>query len=263
VFTDKVFDCVRGTGRPKADGMLAQLDQSLARGDGDCEQELRDFSYIVSHDLATEVRHICEFSKILVRDLEADARIHSQRSIDVILAAGDTCRAMLDALRTYSLSQRSALSPRLCNASELVEKAVLRAGSSIRARKAEVFSDVTGTVWGDEALLVDAIGRIIENAAQFHRPDAPSRIELSGGGLDIWALRISDSGIGLDERYWENAFRMYWRLEPRTPERIGAGLAISRRILRGHGGDARFIAAEKGACMEIALPASSRKMVDE
>jgi light-regulated signal transduction histidine kinase (bacteriophytochrome) len=223
--------------------------------DGRAEDELRDFSYIVSHDLATEIRHMAEFAKLLTRNVEVQPDARARSNMEIILAASDKCQAMLEALRVYSQVQQAPLAPRSCDASSVVGNAVARAGEIIRANEAQVSIDVSGVIWGDAQLLVNSFRRVIENAVQFRRPGAPARVKLLGREEEgAWTLRVADAGVGLEERFWERAFRMFWRLEPRGAGRIGAGLAICRRILRRHGGDARFVACDHGACLKIALP---------
>jgi signal transduction histidine kinase len=54
---------------------------------------------------------------------------------------------------------------------------------------------------------------------------------------------------------------MFWRLNPDdTAGGVGAGLAIVRRIVRRHGGEARFVPGAAGACVEVELPLARSAM---
>jgi light-regulated signal transduction histidine kinase (bacteriophytochrome) len=78
---------------------------------------------------------------------------------------------------------------------------------------------------------------------------------------DRWVGRVMDEGIGLDPAYHEKAFRMFWRLNPDcTASGVGAGLALVRRIVRRHGGEARFLPSAAGACIEVGLPLAGSAM---
>ena len=86
-------------------------------------------------------------------------------------------------------------------------------------------------------------------------------------------LRVSDSGLGLAEEFFDEVFTpfisdptgdLYERLEERSnPEDesifgtgSGLGLAIARDVARSRGGDIRFISPEApwSACVEVELP---------
>jgi two-component system, chemotaxis family, sensor kinase Cph1 len=221
------------------------------------ESELREFSYIVSHDLATEFRHVSEFAKLLIKDLEQLSAEGAWRSnADIIISSSARCQAMLGQLRLYSRAQQAQIAWRECDARRLVETALLQISDQLRQAGARVRIEVSGRVCGEEKLLVDAIRRVVENAAQFPRTGAPLEIAIDGADQPqgAWRLRVSDNGEGLERQYWDKAFGMFWRLEPHAnPSRVGAGLAVVRRILRRHHGEARFVECEEGACIELAL----------
>ena len=59
-------------------------------------------------------------------------------------------------------------------------------------------------------------------------------------GDDEWRIVIEDDGPGIPEADFERVFAPFVRLEEsRNPETggVGLGMAISRSIVRGHGGD--------------------------
>jgi signal transduction histidine kinase len=59
-------------------------------------------------------------------------------------------------------------------------------------------------------------------------------------GHDEWRIVIDDDGPGIPEADVERVFAPFVRLEEsRNPETggVGLGMAISRSIVRGHGGD--------------------------
>jgi signal transduction histidine kinase len=222
------------------------------------EEELRDFAYIVSHDLATEFRHVAVFSKQLLEAPEIRANDAWRSHADIISRASDRCRDMLEQLLIYSRAQGATLAFEDCDARRLVEGGVLQLSAPIRIAQADVSIDVSGRLRGDDRWLTVAFKNIVENALQFPRAGVPPCVELKGGPVagGGWALRVSDNGVGLERAYWEKAFRMFWRLDPEDGVGgVGAGLPISRRIVRRHRGEVRFVDHEGGACVEITVPA--------
>src|SRR5262249_37295234 len=158
------------------------------------------------------------------------------------------------------LVQRRPLALRSCSAEALVERALREAEQEPGAHVALVATDVSGDLVGDEYLMGCALRLAITNALQFAKPDAELKVAVSAGSTPNggWSIRIGDNGVGLAPEYREKAFRMFWRLDPHRPGAgPGAGLAIVRRILRRHGGEARFLDCAAGACIELCLPGRS------
>ncbi len=102
-----------------------------------------------------------------------------------------------------------------------------------------------------------ALKYALTNAIKFARPGVPPRIDVRGSeDASEWRVRITDNGIGAPLERQEKLFRMFYQDHPEnTYPGVGAGLAICRRILRRHGGDAHFLGAQgDGACFEIHMP---------
>lgn len=220
------------------------------------EAELGDFSYIVSHDLATVCRHLTQFSQLLLKEVGEELTESQQSLAGHIETAGGRCQAMMEQLLAFSRLQQRPLNVARRDAKALVDAAVLQLGGEIRAADAEIAVSSTGEVTGDGELLTVALRHLIQNAVKFRRPDKRSRVVVDSRiENDCWVVRVIDNGIGLDSAQHEKAFRMFWQLsQPRGLPGIGAGLAICRRIARRHGGDVNFVSHDKGTCVEFVIP---------
>jgi signal transduction histidine kinase len=89
---------------------------------------------------------------------------------------------------------------------------------------------------GRPSSLKRALRNLIENAVTYGRR---ARVALEAG-QDEWRIVIDDDGPGIPEADFERVFAPFVRLEEsRNPETggVGLGMAISRSIVRGHGGD--------------------------
>src|SRR5262249_29947407 len=147
-----------------------------------------------------------------------------------------------------------------CRAEALVEKALAEAEQEPGAHEARININVLGDVVCDEYLMGCALRLAIANALQFSQPGAQHMVQIRGGQSadGSWAFEIADNGVGLAREYWDKAFHMFWKLDRHRPApSLGSGLAIVRRVLRRHGGEARFIDTGEGACLELKLPARS------
>ena len=220
------------------------------------EAELSEFSYIVSHDLATVCRHLTQFSQLLLQEAGAELNPSQLSLAGHIQTAGGRCQAMMEQLLVFSRIQQRELKLASHDARKLVQIAVLQLSEDIRASSVDLKIATDGEVYGDADLLTKAFRHLLQNAIKFRRGDALCRVSIhtarTEGG---WVGRVTDNGIGLAIDHQEKAFRMFWQLSAeRGKPGVGAGLAICRRIARRHGGDVRFVPQPSGACLELAMP---------
>jgi len=220
------------------------------------ERELEDFIYIVSHDMAASVRHVTEFSRLLMNDL-GDSLTPRQRSFATrVLATGERSQEMLEQLLAFSRVQQKPLSPVLLDADHLMKIACLKLSSQIHVAHADVRISPLGSVFADRDLLELSFHHLLDNGIKFTRPGVEPRLDVSASETGrSWILRVSDNGQGVPPEYREKVFRMFQRLHPEGAyPGQGVGLPLCRRIARRLGGDIRFIDQTVGACVEMTLP---------
>jgi two-component system, chemotaxis family, sensor kinase Cph1 len=94
-------------------------------------------------------------------------------------------------------------------------------------------------VWGDPALLHQALTSLLHNAVKFSQQSADPKIEIFTLQPEpgIAAISIRDNGVGFDMRYRHKLFNVFQRLhsEQEFPG-IGIGLAIVRRAIERQNG---------------------------
>jgi light-regulated signal transduction histidine kinase (bacteriophytochrome) len=226
------------------------------------ERELTEFSYIVSHDLAAPCRHLSHFSQLLLRDMVGKLTDSQRTYGSQIQAAGEKCQAMLEQLTLFSRVQTCPVNCAMHDATYLARTALLQISRELREAEADVSMGTLGTVFGDDNLLTKILKELILNAIRFRQPEQPCRVRIFAETANgHWVCRVMDEGIGLDPAYYEKAFRMFWRLNPDGGAGgVGAGLAIVRRIVRRHGGEARLVPSTAGACVEVEVPLARSAM---
>jgi light-regulated signal transduction histidine kinase (bacteriophytochrome) len=229
---------------------------AAAQLDGGVERELKEFSYIVSHDLAASFRHLAGFSQLLVGDLGGDLSSRQQGHADHIRCAADKCLAMMEQLHVFSRVQQQPLLRELRDATPAMQLSLLHLAREIRDAGAEISLEPLGEVYADQYLLTLALRCLLDNAIKFRRPGiAPSITIRATSDRTCWRLRMADNGCGVEPAGRERAFGMFQRLNGENAyPGVGAGLAICRRIARRHAGEATFLDCACGACIELALP---------
>ena len=114
---------------------------------------------------------------------------------------------------------------------EEISVLIEEAGARIVCEKLPI---VNGTKINLKRVLIN----IIENAIKFRKQDGRPCVNITSSKENkFWKIKITDNGIGFDEKYASDIFQMYRRLELNNAEGTGVGLAMCWQIIRSHGGE--------------------------
>jgi signal transduction histidine kinase len=225
-------------------------------------QELEAFSYSVSHDLRTPLRHIAGFVFLLdekVSGLDPEARRHMQ----LIQSAVQRMVSLTDALLAFSRFGRAAMNLTEVALDALVDEARSELSSEAKDRNVVWQIDPLPHVSGDRVLLRQVMINLLSNALKFTQTRPTAEIEIKvdrdRSSRDETVIVVRDNGVGFNMAYVEKLFGVFKRLHPAGEfEGTGIGLANVDRIVRRHGGR---VWAESvlgaGASFYVALPAAS------
>jgi signal transduction histidine kinase len=196
------------------------------------------------------------FSRMIVSELGANQTERQRLYADQLRASSEQCVALLEQLMAYSQVQGRTLAMTQHDPTAAVRLCWRRLTADAQLEGAEFSVEPLGVVFADADLLSQAIATILDNAIKFRRRDVPARVAVEAAhDEEFWRMRVRDNGVGVDVRHREAAFSMFRRLNSAGAyPGVGAGLAICRRIARRHGGEAKFVDCEEGACLEFALP---------
>ena len=253
-----------------AERVVKELNQSLearvqtrTRELLEANQELEAFSYSVSHDLRTPLRHIVGFGDLLRKETGGQLGDKAERYLDIITNAATRMSALIDDLLGFSRMgrQEMRLSPVDLNATVREVRDELM--HEYQARQVEWRLGELPTVLGDAGLLKLVFTNLLANALKYSRKREHSRIALSAhaeGGEAI--IEVRDNGVGFDSRFTDKLFGVFQRLHRSEEfEGTGIGLANVRRIVGRHGG--RVWAESElgsGASFFVALPLAQRPL---
>ena len=116
-----------------------------------------------------------------------------------------------------------------------------------------------GWVLADAARLRQALLNLLSNAIHYNHPGG--RVTLDGWPeVGHWALRLQDTGVGMDAEQLALLFEPFNRLgqEQRGRGGVGLGMAIARAAIRQMGGDLRVHSQPgQGTCFELRLQSAT------
>lgn len=122
---------------------------------------------------------------------------------------------------------------------------------SVKASKKDVKISVSGEecrVRGTQALLEELVYNLVENAIKYNVQGGSVDISLSDLG-DKAALTVSDTGIGIPEKYLERVFERFFRVDKSRSKATGGtglGLAIVKHTAEYLGGGVAIKSSEGG-----------------
>jgi len=240
--------------RKRADAELRSAMKRLEQSN----RELEDFAYVASHDLQEPLRKIQAFGDLLEQKHGAALPPQGVDYIARMRAAAKRMQVLINDLLMFSRVTTKA-QPFVRVSLETVAREVAK-DLEVRVHDAGGRIDIgpLPAIDADPLQMRQLLQNLAGNALKFHRPDVTPVVTIEGS-LDDGAchLRVSDNGIGFDEKYAERIFTMFERLHGRGKyEGTGIGLAICRRIAERHGGTitARSTPGE-GATFLVTLPA--------
>jgi PAS domain S-box-containing protein len=221
-------------------------------------QQLEEFSYVVSHDLKEPLRTLEAFSNFLAQDYGPRLEGDGQMFIDHLVQASRRLGRMIDDLLALSRTGRVIHSPRPFEWGPLLET-VLSDLQDLIARRGAciVVEDRLPSCLGDPERIIQLLSNLVTNGLRYSRGDTPEivigSVESKGQHATLF---VRDNGIGIEPEYHEQIFRLFRRLHRREEyEGTGAGLTICKRIVEAHGGKI-WVESElgKGATFFFTLP---------
>ena len=204
-------------------------------------EELRSFSYSVSHDLRGPLRSMDGFSQVLLEDYADKLDADGKDALNRIRAASQRMGALIDDMLRLSQVTRADLKLSQVDLSAIVREISRGLDPQDPARPVLWEIEPGLVARADPALMHIALENLVGNAWKFtgrtSRPVIRFGALQSGGPATYF---VSDNGVGFEMIYAGSLFNAFKRLHhtddfPGT----GVGLAIVQRIVRRHGGQAR------------------------
>jgi len=91
-------------------------------------------------------------------------------------------------------------------------------------------------VWADPTRIAHVLANLLSNALKYTSPGGTVSLSAKEEG-EFVRFRVSDTGIGIPDRYLPRIFEQFFRVPEQGPGTgAGLGLAIVKEIVEAHGG---------------------------
>jgi len=243
------------TERKHAEEKLKRYADDLERAN----EEVKQFAYIVSHDLrgplinlrgfTFELRSACATLDSLLtavlphldeehqREATAALRQDIPPALEFIEASVARMDGFINAVLKLSRLGRNDLHFERVNLHDVVQSALDGLAHQIEERQARVTVGRLPEVVGDRTAMEQIVGNILTNAVNYLEPGRPGEIEVAGeqqGAETTFFVR--DNGRGIAESDMPKVFALFRRAGKQDVKGEGMGLVYAQALAHRHGG---------------------------
>jgi PAS domain S-box-containing protein len=234
-----------------AEAELARRARELGRTNLALErsnEELEQFAYIASHDLAEPLRSVSGPIGLLARRYKGRLDGEADRLIDFALGGCLRMQDMINDLLAFSRVGRLEGPPTEVDCNAVIDKVLAAVAPIVAERRATVDRDDLPAVQAEPGQLERVFQNLISNALKFTSDDRVPVIHIAAERqAEGWRLSVTDNAIGIEPRHRERVWVMFKRLHTQSEyPGTGIGLAMVKKIVERHGGTVGIDSATPG-----------------
>ena len=217
-------------------------------------RELKDFAYIISHDLKAPLRGIKTLANWISTDYKDKLDDAGKEQIDLLSQRVDRMHNLIDGVLQYSRVGRIKQAKVKLNLNELVPEVIDMVAPPENI--GITIENELPVIECEQNRIIQVFQNLLSNAVKYmDKPQGRIRIgcvEEDG----FWKFSIADNGPGIEERYFERIFQIFQTLSSSDEyENTGVGLTVVKKIVELYGGSI-FVRSEvgKGSTFFFTLP---------
>ncbi len=231
-------------------------------------EELANMNWISTHDLKEPLRKIQIYASIILEKYSKEIPDVVHSNIVRMQASAAKMQNLIEALVSYASLMHEDAKFEKVDLNSVIKEVVRDLNEEIEEKGATIDISTLPTVKGINFQLQQLFVNIISNSVKFANPDVPLIIKISsikttdnpatiaGEPLKQWfKISFADNGIGFNNSFKNDIFKVFHRLHANQYIGSGIGLAICKKIVESHNG---YITAtgdiNKGAQFDIYLP---------
>ncbi len=209
-------------------------------------KELEEFAYVVSHDMKQPIRTIISYLSLLKKKHQQELSPSAQEFVNFSIDGANKMSDLIRDILQYSRLDQQLSVEKGISLNNVVAKVRKALTDTINVNNAEVICSDLPDVTGNETMLTELFQNLTENGIKYNKNDKKIiKISVTDKPSE-WIFHISDNGIGFEQQYAQQIFKMFKRLHTDGDfQGTGIGLAICQKVVEKHGGQI-WAESEKG-----------------
>jgi signal transduction histidine kinase len=217
--------------RKRSENRQLQLVTELAA----VNQELKDFAYIVSHDLKAPLRGIASLAEWMLKDYGDRLDDEGKNMLNLMGGRVRRMSDLIDGVLQYSHVGRVNEEKSMVDLQTLVHD-VIEAIAPPKGIKMAIDTELPMLII-ENTRIQQLFQNLLSNAIKYiDQPEGEIHIGHRETN-EFWEFYVSDTGVGIEERHFDKIFQIFQTLTPSDQsESTGVGLAIVKKIVELYGG---------------------------
>jgi signal transduction histidine kinase len=230
--------------RAMAEAAQAQADEARVAAEA-ANRAKSEFLAVMSHELRTPLNAIGGYAELIELGVRGPVTPEQRADLARLQKSQRHLLGLINGVLNYSRVEAGAVqyAVREVPLGEVLAACEGMVAPQMRARRLTFAfggCDPALTVRADEEKLQQIVLNLLTNAGKFTEPEGQVTLECAAAGIDTVAIRVTDSGHGIAPEQQARIFEPFVQVDARLvrmQEGVGLGLAISRDLARGMGGD--------------------------
>jgi PAS domain S-box-containing protein len=220
----------------------------------------------MSHELRTPLNAVIGFAELMHSGKVGPLSEQQAEYLgDILVSSRHLLHLINDVLDTAKFeSGQMQFTHQPVDLGELVDEILDALRSRAENRHLAVECEVDGSIGEvvvDPARVKQILYNFLSNAIKFSPDGGRIRVRVAPDGPDRFGIEVEDAGVGIAPDLIPHLFKEFTQLDASTAKRYqgaGLGLALTRRIAEGHGGQVSVRSAPgEGSTFRAVLPRQS------
>jgi signal transduction histidine kinase len=248
--------------RARSEAEMAMTQAEAARAEAESANGAKsDFLAVMSHELRTPLAAIMGYQELLADGITGPITDAQGQQLGRIKASARHLLSLIDEILTFTRldAGRETVTPETIDLDEILKDAceIIEPLATAKKLELKVVSPGPGNkIESDPTKIRQILVNLMSNAVKFTDTGTVTA-EATILGKEF-QLRVSDTGIGIQQEYIHRIFDPFWQVEQKATRRAtgtGLGLTVTKRLANLLGGDVDVMSTPgEGTTFTVRLP---------